>query len=114
MLNCHCADCQRSSGAPFASGVVVASADLAVSGTPGTYAVPGDSGMLTTRSFCAGCGTPLFTRSEVNAQFTSIRFAVLDDAAGFAPMLDIWTSRAQPWVCFDPRIPQFPESPQAG
>lgn len=24
MLNCQCQDCQRSSGAPFASGVVVA------------------------------------------------------------------------------------------
>ena len=23
MLNCHCLDCQRSSGAPFASGFIV-------------------------------------------------------------------------------------------
>ncbi|WP_420821237.1 GFA family protein [Ramlibacter rhizophilus] len=73
----------------------------------------GSSGRVTTRSFCAECGTPLFTRSEVNPQYTSIRFPALEGhASGFAPMLDIWTSRAQPWVCLDPDIPHFAESPQ--
>ena len=67
--------------------------------------------MFTTRTFCAECGTPLFTQSEANAQFTSIRFPSLDDGAAFAPMLDIWTSRAQPWVCLDSKIPHFAESP---
>ncbi|WP_222622785.1 GFA family protein [Ramlibacter cellulosilyticus] len=112
MLNCHCGDCQRASGAPFASGVVVRTADLAISGTPKAYAVRASSGRMTTRGFCGDCGTPLFTQGEANAQFTSIRFPTLDDASGFAPMLDIWTSRAQPWVCLDEKIPHFPESPQ--
>src|SRR5437763_2507818 len=101
MLNCHCQDCQRSSGAPFASGVIVASSELEVVGTPKTHTVRGSSGKMTTRSFCGDCGTHLFTQSEVNAQFTSIRFPSLDDASAFAPMLDIWTSSAQPWVCLD-------------
>ena len=112
MLNCHCSDCQLSSGSPFASGVVVASADLDVSGAPRTHDVRGSSGRVTTRSFCGECGTPLFTRSEANPQFTSIRFPSLAGASDFAPMLDIWTSRAQPWVCLDPEIPHVTESPQ--
>ncbi len=112
MLNCHCSDCQLSSGAPFASGVVVMTDDLQVSGTPKTYAVPAGSGGLATRSFCGDCGTPLFTRSEANAQFTSIRFPSLDDTADFKPMLDIHTASAREWVCLDPAIPHFPRSPQ--
>jgi hypothetical protein len=112
-LNCHCNDCQRSSGAPFASGVVVATAALQVSGTPKTYAVRGNSGGVTTRSFCADCGSPLFTQGEGNAQFTSVRFASLDDPSGFRPMLDIWTSRSPSWVCLDPELPHFAESPPA-
>jgi hypothetical protein len=28
MINCHCRDCQLSSGAPFASGIIVMTADL--------------------------------------------------------------------------------------
>ena len=112
MINCQCSDCQLSSGAPFASGIVVMTVDLQVSGTPKNYAVRASSGGLATRSFCPDCGTPLFTSSEANPQFTSIRFPSLDDAADFKPMLDIYTANAQQWVCLDPAIPHFPQSPQ--
>lgn len=112
MINCHCSDCQLSSGAPYASGIVVMTVDLQVSGTPKGYAVRASSGGLATRSFCPDCGTPLFTSSEANPQFTSIRFPSLDDAADFKPMLDIYTANAQQWVCLDPAIPHFPQSPQ--
>ena len=113
MINCHCSDCQLSSGAPFASGIVVMTADLQVGGTPKTYAVRASSGGLATRSFCPDCGTPLFTSSEANPQFTSIRFPSLDDAGDFKPMLDIYTASAQRWVCLDPAIPHFPQSPNS-
>ena len=109
---CHCTDCQISSGAPFASGIVVMTADLEISGMPKTFAVRASSGSLATRSFCPDCGTPLFTQSEANSQFTSIRFPSLDDASGFKPMLDIYTASAQRWVCLDQSIPHFPQSPQ--
>lgn len=111
MLNCHCRDCQASSGAPFASGIVVDVSDTRVTGTPATYSTRGASGGSTTRSFCPVCGTPLFTRGDIVPHLMSIRFPTLDDPSGFRPMLDIWTSRAQPWVCFDSRIPQHGESP---
>ncbi|PPD45274.1 MAG: hypothetical protein CTY16_10255 [Methylobacter sp.] len=100
MLNCHCKDCQRSSGAPFASGVVVQASDTEITGTPKTYSVSGGSGSLVTRSFCPNCGTPLFTRSEANPEIISIRFPTLDNPSEFQPMLDIWTSSAQSWICF--------------
>lgn len=112
MINCHCRDCQLSSGAPFASGIVIMTADLQISGTPKTYAVRASSGCLATRSFCSDCGTLLFTHSEANSQFISIRFPSLDDASGFKPMLDIYTASAQQWVCLDQTIPHFPQSPQ--
>jgi hypothetical protein len=112
MINCHCRDCQLSSGAPFASGIIVATADLEIRGTPKTYAVRASSGGLTTRSFCADCGTPLFTQSETYSQVTSIRFPSLDDTSNFKPMLDIYTANAQQWVCLDQAIPHFPHSPQ--
>jgi hypothetical protein len=112
-LNCHCLDCQRSSGAPFASGIVVKTVDIEVSGVPKTYSVRASSGGLATRAFCPECGTPLFTRSEANPEFMSIRFPSLDDTSAFQPMLDIWTSSAQPWVCLDQNIPHFTQSPTA-
>jgi hypothetical protein len=113
MLNCHCADCQRASGSAFASGVVVKSADIAVTGKPKIYSVRANSGQQTMRSFCPSCGSPLFTQGESNMAFTSIRFPSLDEHADFRPMLDIWTSSAQAWVCLDESIPHFEQSPQA-
>jgi hypothetical protein len=112
MVNCHCRDCQISSGAPFASGVIVKTADLEIYGKPGTYAVPASSGGLTTRSFCPDCGTPLFTQSSTYPQVTSIRFPSLDDTSDFKPTLDIYAANAQRWVCLDQAIPHFPQSPQ--
>ncbi len=112
MLNYHCIDCQRSSGAPFASSLVALTASVEISGAPTTYAVRGSSGNLTKRSFCGTCGTPLFTVGEANPRFMSIRFPTLDDSSAFRPGLDIWTSSAQKWAPLDPSIPHYPHSPQ--
>lgn len=111
MLNCHCLDCQRSSGAAFASGVIVRVSDAVITGTPKTYSVRASSGSLATRSFCSECGSPLFTRGEAAQEVMSIRFTTLDDPSQFEPMLDIWTSSAQRWTCLNEAIPHFPQSP---
>ncbi|WP_329742633.1 GFA family protein [Dyella sp. A6] len=113
MLNCHCSDCQLSSGAPFASGFIVAVAATQVTGVPSSYTVTAASGGKTTRSFCGTCGTPLFAHGET-FPVMSIRFPTLDDPTSFKPMLDIWTSRAQPWTCLSPAIPQHERSPSGG
>jgi hypothetical protein len=114
MLNCHCRDCQRSSGAPFASGFIVLASDVEITGTPKTYSVRAGSGSLATRSFCSDCGTPLFARGEAAPEFMSIRFPTLDSPSDFQPTLDIWTSSAQPWVSLNQEIPHYPKSPKSG
>ena len=47
-----------------------------------------------------------------NADPTKTRSATLDDPSQFQPMLDIWTSSAQPWVCLSQAIPRYPQAPQ--
>jgi hypothetical protein len=111
MLNCHCLDCQRSSGAPFASGFIVRVSEVAVTGVPKIYSVRAGSGGLATRSFCSDCGSPLFTSGEAAPEVMSIRFPTLDDPSKFEPLLDIWTSSAQPWVCLSQAISHYPRSP---
>jgi hypothetical protein len=111
MLNCHCRDCQRFSGAPFASGVIVRVSDTKITGMPKTHSVRANSGSLATRSFCSDCGAPLFTRGEAAPEFMSIRFTTLDNQSEFHPMLDIWASSAQPWVCLSQEIPHYAQTP---
>ncbi|MEO8315913.1 MAG: GFA family protein [Pseudomonadota bacterium] len=114
MLNCHCRDCQQSSGAPFASGVVVSTDSVEISGSPKKYSVQASSGVSTIRSFCSNCGSPLFTRGEARPDFMSIRFTSLDDSSEFRPVLDIWTASAASWVCLNDELPHFAQSPPAG
>jgi hypothetical protein len=111
MLNCHCLDCQRSSGAPFASGFIVRVSDMAITGAPKAYSVRAASGGLAIRSFCSDCGSPLFARGEATSEVMSIRFPTLDNPSEFQPMLDIWTSSAQPWVCLSQAIPHYSQLP---
>lgn len=111
MLNCHCLDCQRSSGAPFASGFIIATSDIEITSTPKTYSVRTGSGGVATRSFCSQCGSPLFTHGTVNPGFMSVRFPTLDNTLEFQPLLDIWTDSAQPWICLSQAIPQYPQLP---
>jgi hypothetical protein len=110
MLNCHCRDCQLSSGAPFASGVVVPRSVVKITGSPKTYPVRASSGASTKRSFCSNCGSPLFAMGEAMPDFMSIRFTTLDDQEDFHPALDIWTSNAPSWICLNEELPHFSES----
>ena len=114
MLNCHCHDCQHSSGAPFASGVIISTKSIKVTGSPKTYSVRASSGAQTARSFCSNCGSPLFTTGEAMPDFTSIRFTTFDDPSDFRPTLDIWTSSAASWVCLNKELLHFSQSPSTG
>ena len=89
-LNCHCQDCQRSSGAPFASGIVVRSfshrnywctQDLHRS--PATQ----EEGRLVASVLSAEPRSS--PAGEAVSEFMSIRFPTLDDPSWFKPALDI-------------------------
>src|SRR3954465_12304714 len=76
MLHCHCRDCQRSSGGPFSSFVVVpAEAFRFVKGTPRFYGSPSERGGLNQRGFCAECGSPVVSNPEMAPQIVAIRVA---------------------------------------
>ena len=111
MLNCHCKDCQRSSGAPYASGFIVAPSTVEISGEVAEHSVLGGSDAKATRNFCPICGSPLFAFSEANPAFMSVRFSTLDSTADFEPKLDMWVSSAQPWTCMNSLLPKFAQGP---
>jgi hypothetical protein len=107
MLNCHCRDCQRSSGAPYASGFVVSVKGIEIVGTTSSYSTVTDEGSVVTRMFCPTCGSPMFATSDRAEGFMSVRFSTLDDPSSFSPQMDVWTSSAQPWTCMNGALPKF-------
>ena len=115
MLNCHCRDCQRSSGGPFSSFVVVPKETFkVVKGALRFYGSPSEAGGLTQRGFCPECGTPVAGNPDVAPHITAIRVASLDDPSGFQPQAEVWACDAQPWDQLNPALPKFEKYPPMG
>lgn len=95
---CHCTDCQRYGGAAYHAGIVVAAADLRVTGTPKVHTKIADSGRTIARHFCGACGGHLFTSPWPEATRYSIKAGTLDDPSLFVPRHEIWTRSMTAWA----------------
>lgn len=112
MLHCHCRDCQRSSGGPFSSFMIVPTAAFKLSqGSLRFHASPSERGGLNQRGFCPNCGSPIVANPDASPEITAIRPASLDDPSWFNPQVDVWTTDAHPWDKMDASMPKFDKYP---
>ncbi len=110
--NCHCRDCQKSSGAPFVTAMAVPARALKIAGEVKYYAVQADSGNTFSRGFCPACGSRLFARSGGRPELALITAATLDDPGAFPPTMNFYVSSAQPWDHLDPALAKFEKMPR--
>jgi len=108
---CWCRDCQFWAAGNSAVNIIVPQAAVQVDGTPTRYDSLADSGHRMRRSFCATCGTPVFSQSLENTDYLVIRVGALDDASDLRPDVTIWTDSAPDWAVIDPALPSFPRQP---
>lgn len=112
MLQCHCRDCQRSSGGPFSSFVIVPREAFKITqGTLRFHASPSEMGGNTNRGFCPDCGAPVQVLPDGVPHIAAIRTASLDDPSWCSPQMDVWTSDAHPWDVMNPALPKFDKYP---
>ncbi len=110
--HCHCRDCQRSSGAPYATVCAVPRAAFrVVQGETRSYRYVGDSGHAVLRHFCPSCGAPLFSDVEVAPELWFLRTVSLDDPAAVTPTVHVYCASAQPWDTHPDGLPAFPRMP---
>lgn len=95
---CHCTHCQKQSGSAFSTILGVPEGQVAIDGSPASYADSGESGKSVERQFCGICGSPLFSKVEVSPGMVWVKAGTLDDPSGFAPAAHIWTRSKQCWV----------------
>ena len=108
---CWCRTCQRLASGNATVNVVFAKAAVSVEGEPAVYESLADSGNRMRRSFCPGCGTPLFSESEARPHLIIVRAGALDDPNLAEPSAAIWTASAPRWACIDPGLEQFTGQP---
>ena len=111
MFQCHCRDCQRATGGPFAANVWFETAALVFHKEPKDYVVEADNGATVYHYFCPDCGSPLGMRSAEFTTYRGIRAASLDDPSWLSPVANLWTCRAYPWEPLNPELREFETQP---
>ena len=101
LVDCHCLDCRRGSGAPYVTWGIVKRENFQL--MSGTLRRVEHAGRI--RSFAACCGTPILFEDEPDFPRVDVTIATLDDPRPFRPSRAIWIEDKLPWVTLDPEIP---------
>ena len=104
---CHCTQCQRQTGAPFAAfASFPADRIVLLAGQPAAYrATPG-----VIREFCPACGSTLFWRRDGDGKI-DVCLGTLDDPASIPPPeIQLWAAHRLPWL---PPLPGTVKPPAA-
>ena len=109
MLNCHCRDCQKSSGSAYAAVMIVPKDAVQISGEPRYHRVVGQAGKAVERGFCPTCGSQVTTKLERMPDVLGLKAGTLDDPSLYKPSMDIFADSAQPWDHMNPDTEKFPQ-----
>ena len=101
--HCHCADCRRSSAAPFVTWATFRRDSFRfVTGQPRELSWAGRL-----RSFCEHCGTPLTFLAGADADEIEVTVCSFDCPAGVSPGDHTWVHDQLPWIHLDDGLPQY-------
>lgn len=94
IVNCHCGDCRKATGAAFSTWVGYDSANVSWTGQRSMYA----SSPTVQRGFCARCGTPLSYSGKEWIAETHLLAGVFDEQADLVPTGDAYPGEKLDWV----------------
>ena len=111
MIQCHCTDCQRASGAGASVNLPVPLAALRFTqGTPRVFSRVVDSGRTLHRAFCGDCGSPIYSQRDNAPDRVMLKAGTLDDNDGARIVMNIWTRSARPWMRWDRDLPSHEQN----
>ncbi len=108
---CHCKNCQKGSGAAFATVVALPKQALNLEGDLKTFNDRGDTGKTMFRRFCPECGSSIMDEAEAMPNVVMILTGTLDDPSWVKPAVQIYCDSAQPWVELGGNIQRFAKMP---
>lgn len=103
---CHCVDCRRAQGTPFATNLPVRATDVQFTSDTATLTAY-ESSPGKRRWFCSRCGSPVYSERDGLPGVLRLRVGLLD-----APAPDgvaghgFWPSRARWWPHADDGLPR--------
>lgn len=106
---CHCTDCRRLTGSPYAVNAWIEQKYVErLAGAPVQFKRKGGSGADHDVHFCPRCGTTVWSwYRRVASPCWWVRVGTLDDPAQLAPDVHIWTRSKHPSVVLPDGVPIF-------
>ena len=112
VYNCHCKDCQRSSGATHSMSMFMRREHVVhLQGALKHFDKAADSGRVVRMLGCPACGTKVWNEPLASTQFLVLKPGTLDDMSWAVPIGNIWTASKAPWVEIDAALVNFPGQP---
>jgi hypothetical protein len=104
---CHCLNCQRQTGSAFVINLVIEPDRFELlAGEPQPVDAPRDDGSTQRIYRCPQCQVAVFSEYGGPA-LRFVRGGTLDDPAGIAPDVHIYTRSKLPWVALPDSVPAF-------
>lgn len=108
IINCHCDDCRKTTGAVHATLVLVPEEGVRITGHTASFTHPADSGAAMTKRFCPSCGTQLFLTNSRGPGTLVIQAGTIAQKDLVAPQRNIFCDSAIPSTPIDADLPKFP------
>jgi hypothetical protein len=109
---CHCTDCQKSTGTGHITAALFPSDGVTITGELKEYGSMGDSGQPVSRFFCPNCGSRIMSKATVMPGMSIITLGTLDDPDAIGPVgMALYAKRKRVWDPIDPSIQAFDTFP---
>ncbi|MGN6496498.1 MAG: GFA family protein [Tsuneonella sp.] len=95
---CHCLDCQRRSGAPFAMQARFAPDQVTVTGEAKEWRRIADSGNVSQHHFCPTCGSEMWYHARPHRELYAVPVGRFADPAFPPPGYSVYEERKHPWL----------------
>ncbi|MBI5258119.1 MAG: GFA family protein [Burkholderiales bacterium] len=105
---CHCSQCRKAQGAPFATNVPVDTAALQLNDPEGLLQVY-ESSPGKERVFCRRCGSPLFSRRTSLPGVVRLRAGLIDEPVRSQLAWHAYLGSKCSWWPVDDALPHFDE-----
>ena len=97
VIQCHCLNCQKSSGTGHVPFAGYPEPQFTFKGKTKSYSYKADSGGTATSMFCPECGSSMFGTTTSFPGMVAVRLGVVDDSSGFQPQMDVYMKRLRSW-----------------
>ena len=104
---CHCSQCRKAQGGPFATNTPVLTANFDLMGGADLLSEY-ESSPGKKRVFCSVCGSPIYSYRASLAGVIRIRAGLLDEPLPARPAVHFYMASKSSWWAIQDSLPQYP------